>query len=391
MADTDTSTPKTRRRGPNEGTITKRKDGRWEARVSLDGGRRKCYYAQSYEDALEKLTRARADRQNGIPIITERQTVKELLESWLEDYARPNVDLGTYLSYRHQVDKHLVPQLGKHLVGKLTKEHVQRYKNRKAERFSTRTMRIQLGILRRALREAETSDLVKRNVAMLVDLPKRKTKFKATPLSLEEAPVFLKAITGDRLEAFYSVALSLGLRKGEALALTWADVNFDARTLTVSKTLKRLEGKLVVKCPKTESSNRTLDLPESLIVKLREHRRRQLEEQMREGTKWKDSGHVFTTRVGTPIDPRKINKLLTALLKRAGIRHRRFHDLRHSFGTLLLAEGEQVKVISGLLGHSRTSITEDLYLHLLPEVRKAAVDLLDSLLSSNAVVNATGR
>jgi integrase len=145
--------------------------------------------------------------------------------------------------------------------------------------------------------------------------------------------------------------------------------------------LQRLDHELRLSEPKTKSSKRVLALPETLISKLREHRTRQLEEKLAAGEHWQDTGLVFTTSIGTPVDPRNVKRKLDALLKAAKLPHYRVHDLRHFCASLLLAQGVPLKVVSDLLGHTRISVTADLYTHVLPSLKREAMDLMDSLLT----------
>jgi integrase len=232
-----------------------------------------------------------------------------------------------------------------------------------------------------ALGQAERWNLVSRNVATLVD-PPRVEKFEIQPITPEQAQIFLNVIKGDRMEAMFAVALCLGLRRGEALALRWTDVDLQARTLRVCQSLQRINHKLEISEPKTKSSRRVLDLPDSLIVKLKEHRTRQLEEKLKTGEHWQETGLVFTTTLGTPYDPRHVKRRLDALLKKADLPHYRVHDLRHFCASLLLAQGVPLKVVSDLLGHTRISITADLYTHVLPSMRRDAMDLMDRILTA---------
>jgi integrase len=382
-----------RKRGQNEGSIHKRKDGRWVAVVNCgwQGGRlrRKYLYARTRAEAAKKLNAALTDLQKGIPLVVERQTLGQFLEQWLSDCVKPSVRASTFVSYEQQIRVHIIPILGKHQISKLTPQHVVSYMNNRLSSYcnerlnrplSPKTVKYHLSLLRMALAQALKWNLVARNVALLVD-PPRVPKFEVHPITPEEARAFLAAIAGDRFEALFAVALALGLRRGEALGLSWADVDFETRTLRVNRSLQRLQGRLVISEPKTKKSRRTLDLPNSLVQKLKEHRTRQLEEKLIAGPKWQDNGLVFASCVGTPIDPRHVKRRLDPLLKKAGISHYRVHDLRHFYASLLLAQDVQLKVVSELLGHSQISITADLYAHVLPSLRKEAADLMDSVLT----------
>ena len=376
---------KKRKRGQGEGSIYKRKDGRWNSVVNLgyQNGklRRKYLYGNTRSEVAEKLAAELHNVQQGISVVPERQTVRQFLERWLTDCVKPSVRPATFISYDQQVRVHIAPQLGHIQLTKLSPQQIQSYMNdRLKTELSAKTVKYHLSVLRMALGQALKWNLVARNVAMLVD-PPRVGKYEVQVITPEQARIFLQAIQGDRLEALLTVALSLGLRRGAALGLRWADIDFQNRTLRVNQSLQRLEGKLRVTELKTNSSRRILDLPEMLINKLREHRTRQLEEKMLAGPHWQETGLVFTSRVGTPVDPRHVKRRLDPLLEKAELPHFRVHDLRHFCASLLLAQGVPLKVVSDILGHSQIGITADLYTHVLPSVRKEAINLMDSILT----------
>jgi len=394
-----------RKRGHNEGSIYKRGNGRWCSSITIgyEGGKlkRKTYYGKTRKEVADKLTAGLNNQQQGLPIVGEKQTVKQFLTVWLEDCIKPTVRFSTYISYEQQIRLRIIPELGHIKLSKLTPQHIQRMmknlmqtklqprsKNASKEDsdsqklLSAKTVKYQLSILRMALGKAEAWGLVQRNAANLVD-PPTVPKFKVEPIEPKEAKAFLQAIEGDRLEALFAVALALGLRRGEALALKWSNVDLETSTLRVTGSLQRLNGKLVIQPPKTEKSERVLDIPKVLLQKLREHRTRQLEEKMALGQNWHDSGLVFTTSLGTPIDPRGVKRKLDAILKKAEMRHYRIHDLRHFFASLLLAQGVELKVVSEMLGHSDLRITGDIYAHVLPSLKKQTIDLMNSILTGS--------
>lgn len=221
--------------------------------------------------------------------------------------------------------------------------------------------------------------LVPRNVALLVD-PPRGNRPAVQPFTPEQARVFLDAVQGDRLEALYTVALSVDLRQGEALSLRWEDVNLEQRRLSVRYALQRIGGKLQLVEPKTAKSRRTLALPAFAVTALRAHKVRQLEERVRLGAHWRDTGFIFTSSVGTPLEARNVVRHFHAVQARIGIRpRRRFHDLRHSAASLLLAQGEDLRGIMELLGHSQISLTANLYAHVLDASKRQTADRMDAL------------
>jgi integrase len=376
------------KRGQNEGSIYRRQDGRWAAVVNLGyaGGKRKrkTFYGDTRREVQQQLTKALRDQQQGLPVAFPRQTVAQFLEQWLRDSAKPSVRPKTYVSYEAIVRLHLVPELGSIQLSALTAPQVQSLLNKKiADGFSPHTVRRIHAALRRALGQALRWDFVARNVATLVS-PPRVEQDEVHFLDQEEARAFLKAIKGDRLEALYTVALALGLRKGEALALQWRDVDLDGATLRVHATLQRLNGKLQLVEPKTRSSKRTIDLPDILVTALRAHRVRQLEERLLAGTMWQDTGFVFTSSVGTPLDERNVTRQFQRMLVQAQLPHMRFHDLRHSCATLLLAQGVTLNMVAEILGHSRVSTTTDIYGHVTKAQRTEAARRMNAALTGGA-------
>ena len=376
------------RRGQGEGSIYQRADGRWVGSVTIgyeDGKqKRKSFYGKTRKEVKEKLTTAVADQQRGLPVaFDERLTLGTFLDEWLEHSVKPSVRPSTYKSYSGLVRLHLKPVLGHHRLTKLEPQHVQRFMNRKLKSgLSPRTVDYCRAVLRRALNQALRWGHVPRNVATLVDPPRAKRP-EIQPLTPDEARALLDAVAGDRLEALYAVALAVGLRKGEALGLRWDDVDLEAGTLSVRKQLQRVDGKLQLVDLKTDRSRRTITLPSISVDALRRHRVRQLEERLVAGRRWSDSGLVFTTTIGTPIDARNLSRWFHEHRERAGIRRVRFHDLRHTCATLLLVQGVHPRVVMDILGHSQISLTLDTYSHVIPSLQAEAAEKMDALLSRN--------
>jgi integrase len=240
-------------------------------------------------------------------------------------------------------------------------------------------VRYALAVLRRALRQATLWGRVPRNVALLVTPPAATWQERAA-LTPEQGRALLAAARGERLEALYRVALMLGLRRGEVLGLRWVDVDLVARTLRVAQTVQRVGGKLAIGEPKTRRSRRTLPLPEALARSLTAHRGRQRADRERAGDAWSGCGLVFTTRFGTPLEPRNVVRAFKILLAHAGLPDIRFHDLRHSCASLLVAAGHHPRVVMETLGHSQIGITMDTYAHIYSGTLRAVADTIDLLL-----------
>jgi len=234
-------------------------------------------------------------------------------------------------------------------------------------------------VLRRALGQAERWGLVARNWARLVS-PPRVARHEVRPYSPAEVRALLEAVPGNRLEALFVLTVATGLRVGEVLGLAWADVDLERGALSVRRCLQRVEGRLQLLERKSERSRRTIALPRVAAESLWEHRRRQLEERLAAGPLWEDSGLVFTTPTGGPIESRSVARRWRALCHRHGLRPLRFHDLRHTAASLLLAQGVQLRAVMDVLGHSCISVTMDTYAHVMPELLREAADRMDALL-----------
>jgi integrase len=186
-------------------------------------------------------------------------------------------------------------------------------------------------------------------------------------------------VVDDRLAALYVLAIATGMRQGELLGLRWQDVDLDAGRLTIRHTLRLGTRELAE--PKTERARRTLRLGADSLLALREHRRRQLGERLAAGRRWVDGDFVFTTSIGTPLDSRNVTKAFQRILAAAGLPHQRFHDLRHACATLLLEDGEELGVVSRILGHSHIATTADVYAHLTPAMLERSAARMDAILA----------
>lgn len=376
-----------RRRGNREGTIYPRKDGRWEAAAPQVGGKRKRFYGATRQEVARKLNHALHDQDRGLPLPDDRYTVGRWLTEWLQE-ARATVRPGTWRSYERLVRCHLEPELGKVRLMRLEPDHVQAMMGRKlAAGQSPANVAKMRVVLRRALTVAMYHGKVYRNVAAMTQPPKVK-RFEPNPLTGEELARFLAVIEGDPLRAAYVVALTTGLRVGELLGLQWVDLDLDQARGYVRRQIQREKGRgLVLSEPKTSLSRRAVELRPAAVEALRLHRRTQAAARLRLGSAWVGSplgDFVFTTALGTPLDPSNFTRRsYKRALSRARLADRRFHDLRVSFGSLMIEEGEDnLKVISELLGHSTITLTSNTYLRVRDVRRREAAARLDRLFQS---------
>jgi integrase len=374
------------KRGHNEGSIFYH-DGlqRWSAAVSLgydlNGKRKRKYvYGKTRKEVAEKLKELHKDQQLGLPITSGRQTLGKFLDQWLTDVARPNLRPSTYATYQLHVRNHISPALGRIPLQQLGPQDIQSFINAKlATGLAPRTVGDIHAVLRTALTQAVKWGLVARNVATLVNRP-RIPKKQPTFLTPEQSVSFIEASAGDRYQPLFITALSIGLRRGEALGLRWEDVDFERGVITLRQAMQRVEGKLRPVELKTHAAHRSINLPGLTIAALRRQRVHQMEDRLLAGSTWNDTGLVFTSRLGTPIDPRNYKRALDRALHRAGLHHIRIHDMRHTAASLMLSQNISPKVISEVLGHARVGITLDIYSHLYEPMRQEAAARMDEAL-----------
>lgn len=399
-----------RKRGNAEGSIYHMQDGRWRGAVTIgwnpDGSQiRKIYTAATRHEVAEQMTDALRDKKHGININPGKQTVGEFLSAWLEDTVKPSVRPKTYRSYEQMIRNHLVKNvpreeweklhldavegLGAIRLSKLDLQTVQRFFNDKLKAgVSPSLVRYLRVVLRVGLNQAVKADLVVRNVAALAT-PPLVEKTEIEPFTPEQASQFLKAAMGHRLETLFTVGLAVGLRSGECSALQWLpDVDLDKGTITVHHTLQRKKDEgLVLMPPKSEKSRRTIELPASCVAALKAHSERQCQERQLAGTRWVQTGYVFTSSIGTPIDDRKILKEFNALVEAAKLPKQRFHDLRHACISLRGAQGVPLKVIAEIVGHSDVRLTQNVYQHVYQDAKRDAARKMDALLTGESPQN----
>ena len=354
-----------KRRGNGEGSITRRKDGLYMARYTVEtatGAKRKAVYGKTRKEAAEKLTAAMADASKGITADGGPKTVGAFLTSWLENSVRGSVRKSTYDRNESLCRVHLIPALGRKKLKTLSAADVAGfYRSRLDSGYSAASVHKMHETLHKALRQTVRWGYMMKNPADDVDAPRVHTE-EVHPLTRDEARRFLKVVRGDRLEALYVVALHTGLRQGELLALRWEDVDIEEKTLIVRRTITKDGGKLLIGPTKTAKGRRTVKLTRDAAEALREHLTRQLEEIDGLGDYYQPGGLVFATMKGTLLNPSNLRKRSFApLLVRADLPHQTFHQLRHTAATILLLKNVNPKIVSEMLGHASIAITLDTY------------------------------
>ncbi|MEU7167423.1 site-specific integrase [Streptomyces morookaense] len=372
-----------RKRNPNgAGTITKRKDGRYQCAVYVlqpDGTRaRKFAYGKTWAECDAKRRVLLDKAENGVPVPTRSAKLAEWLPYWLDNVVKPRRKLSTYDKYEAHVRLYLVPRLGAKRLESLAVADVRRFLAQLARDTTPATAKEAHRVLRSALSSACREELISRNVAQLVEPPRTKPR-ELTPWTLDETLDFLAVARKDPLYAAFVLAIAMGLRRGEIVGLRWSDLDLDNRVLYVRQQTQRRRGVLYDDDPKSRR-RRAVPLPAMCIAPLRWHRMRQAEVRVRAGETWQESGHVFTTRTGRPVEPRNVYRSFTRIAGDAGLRVIRLHDARHGTATLLTAAGVAPRVVMEILGHSQISITMEVYTHVVQDTQREAMSHMDRLL-----------
>jgi len=388
----DHSKRKSRRRGSGEGTVFfDQRRGKWVAQLSVPDPvrgrlRRVSRVADTQREALKLLQKLREEHERGVLAHGRPPTLAQFLTQWLEG-RRPSLRPRTVESYRMVIRSRIVPVLGHLTLEKVTPAVLQAaYSQLLARGLAPRSVVHAHRLLHRAFEDAVKWGLLGRNPCDLVD-PPHAPRPAIQPLTLDEVRALLTACADDPLGPLVTLAVFTGMRLGELLGLQWGDIDWERGEVRVVRAIQRVTGRgLVVVEPKTATSRRSIPLPPQALEALRLQRRRQLEQRLAAGPAWADGDWVFTTRVGTPLDPADVTHDYQQLLARAGLSHRRFHDLRHTTATLLLTDGVHPKVVASLLGHSTIQLTLDTYSHVTPGLAREAADRLGALVA-NSIAN----
>ncbi len=395
------------KRNPNgRSTIYKDDSGRWHGRVTMgikDDGTpdRRHINRKSKAAVVARIKELEKERDEGVTTRPgERWTLAAWLVHWLENIARPNLRQTSYSAYRAAVHTHLIPGIGAHKLDRLEPEHLERFYQRMiAEGSKPATAHQAHRTVRVALGEALRRGHVKRNVARIAKGP-RITGAEIEPYSVEEAQRVMNAAASDRNAARWSVALSLGLRQGEALALRWSDLDLKSGHLSVRWTALRPMykhgcnrpcGRTPGYCPqkvrvnpmlgetKSNAGRRTIGLPDELVALLRAHRIVQERERRHARQLWVEGDWVFASENGEPLNPNTDYHEWKALLTRAGVREARLHDARHTAATMLLALGVNDRAAADIMGWSSTTMSGR-YQHMTDPIRREIAKRLGGLL-----------
>ena len=335
------------KRGNGEGTIGKRKDGRWEAKITIGNdpvtGKpvRVTYYGKTRKEVQEKVDAARTGIQQGTFAEPSKATFGEWLIRWMDAYKKPNLRPSTYGNNLHLINTQIMPQLGNVKLQSLRADMLQDFFNQKAVDgrrdgkggLSSSMVKLIHCIILGSLKQAVTNKLLTFNPAEAVALPKIQHKEMAT-LDRNQVKVYLDNAKNHKFGTAFLLELSTGMRRGELLALRWQDIDFDEKTLSVNQTLYRIRlenGGSVLQFgePKTAKSKRIIPLMLSVVKELKAYRARQAENRLMLNRAYQNKDLVFAIADGGPIDPVNLNSAHKQILKKAGLPHLRLHDLSY--------------------------------------------------------------
>lgn len=389
-----------KRRARGEGSLRKRGDGRWEGRYTIgrDESTGKLLYrnvlAKTQAECKAKLREAirntAQEASTPEPVKSapkeaaasvKQFTVTEWLRTWFELYSKPNLRETTQEQYTNFLEKHLIPNIGDIPLEELTSLQLQRlYQNLRtsgrvvqnnAERsgLSPKTVRSIHMVLHSALEQAVKEGLIKKNPTDGCSPPKLERK-EMKVIQPEQIGAYLQAAANHNVLPMFYLELTSGLRRGELLALLWTDLNPEKNSISVCKSVRGSHGELKVSAPKTRHSFRTVVIPQQAVDLL-----------IQEHDLHPDNPYMFPSPVtGTMYHPDTAGRIHRKLLKEAGIEPVRFHDLRHTFATLALQNGVDIKTLSGMLGHYSSGFTLDTYTHVTDKMQQEAAEKMGSFM-----------
>lgn len=367
------------------GSITKRGKKSWRLQVFLGkgaGGKPERYFETVTgikRDAETRLSQLLAEYGKGNAPSRGTLTVADLLHQWVDGRVRTNCAPRTIESYHSTVELHLIPNLGHYQLRHLQPSMIESYYSKACERLSAKSVLYHHRLLKQALKYGCQQGCLGRNPADLVRPPKPRRKPMRT-LTQGEVADLLSAASGNYHYPVIYTAVSSGLRQGELLGLRWRDIDIASRSISVNRSLYKRGGKCQFLEPKTGHSRRRVAMTSKLAAFLGEYRleREHLCHEL--GKTVTPDDLVFATTEGKALDPSVVTHNFTKIMKRAGLEHVRFHDLRHTFASLMLQRGANPKVISEALGHASVAFTLDIYSHIIEGMQEEAMALLDEVL-----------
>jgi integrase len=367
------------------GSIREKSKGSWQLQIYTGAGpdgkpRRHFETVRGRKgDAQRRLTELLVSLDKGVYTPPGWLTVAEHLHQWLEGYIKTNCSQRTLDGYTAIIERHLIPALGHVQLKQLHPHTIQAYYGKACEKLSALTVHHQHRVLSQSLKYAVRQGYLGRNPAELVDAPSPRKKPMRT-LAPGELEVLLENASSNQFYPVYYTAVSTGLRQAELLGLTWRSIDLDYLSISVNQVLYKRRGVCRFNEPKTSHSRRRVSMTPKLACFLREYKLEREKLYRSLGKELALDDLVFASVEGKPIDPGVLSHNFGRIVKRAGLENVRFHDLRHTFASLMLLRGAKPKVISEALGHSSVAFTMDVYSHIIEGMQSDAMALLDEVL-----------
>ncbi len=374
-----------------KGTVRKPRTagGTWSYRLDLGldaTGKRAQKQVSGFtskKDAQAALNEALTGVQRGTYIAPSRTTLADFLTVWVEG-VQSEVQITAWISYKQMVEQYIVPHLGSKRLVELAPIHIKPWHatlldhgGKNGRPLSSRTVQLCHRVLHRAMADAVRWNLISFNPLTGVRAP-RANGAEMTAWTAEQSVAFLTAVGDERLIALWTLAMHTGMRRGELAGLRWKDVDLSGSTLTVAQQRTTANYEVVAIKPKGKSQ-RQLQLADSTVDVLTEHRKRQRLERVAVGPAWTDTGYVFVDEFGKPYHPQSIYAMFIRACKRADVPAIRLHDLRHTMATLSLQAGVHPKIVQEQLGHSSINVTLDIYSHVPQVVKRDAATKIAGL------------
>lgn len=380
-----------KKRKNGEGTLRLRKDGRWEGRIVVGYNEKslpitKCVTAKTKTECSTKLEALKDQCGRSSDKIKPDMPFGDWIDFWYQTYCRHTLRITTRTDYENRIYNHIIPEIGKILLNRLSQSDLQQFYAKEktdgrklhaktyGKGLSDKTIRGIHANCRTALQRAVQDGLIRTNPAVCCKLPPKKAR-EMQVLTQNEILRFLHQAKEEGCYELFLLELSTGMRRGEILALKWSDLNFQTGELQIVRQACAVNGKIEISVPKTKSSIRTVVLPPSLVEVMKKYR------------KTVNSWWMFPSpqNPDVPRYPTSVGDILSILLKRAGCKHVRFHDLRHTFATMALENGMDVKTLSATIGHVSSATTLDIYSHITDTMqRQAAVNIDRKIGGTNA-------
>jgi integrase len=372
-------------RGAGEGTIVKRKDGRWMGAVTVGTDpktgkpQRKYFYGDKRKEVARKMTDLKQKLFNGSYIQQSEITVKEWFNKW-NDGRKNTVSYATYRAYKSVIENHIKSELGPIKLKDLKTRHIQELLNDRFDNgLTSGTVKLIYAVTNTGLKQAVKERVIYNNPAQAVELPKKQEESNFNTWNKDQVNKFLNHAKDHKYYIIYLLAINTGMRRGESVGVKWKDINFKKKKLEVNRQVIRTDEGIVLKKTKTKAGQRIIPLTEEVIKELKRHKIKQSENKLAFGDNYNYNNLVSCNRLGEVLNPDHVFTEFKELIKEAGVPDIRLHDLRHTFATLFLEAGGSIKVLQQILGHSSISVTMDTYSHVTDEMLNIAAGKIDKM------------